>query len=106
MSEPMSDERLSELRHKARVHMTREVRTIPEYEARELLAEVDRLRAENDEMYRELAARPEPIGYVWADTGPYDGTSGVFGTVEAAHASRDYWGGATWRICALVPVSQ
>lgn len=46
---------------------------------------------------------PDPIAYVWANTGLRFAT-GLFPTYEAACAAPEYWDATDWQVCAVVPV--
>jgi hypothetical protein len=95
---PMADERLAEYRdYVAEMEPPNWVMSHTLVSVRELIAEIDRLRAA-------LAARPEPIGYVVADKhlngAPYIVESGRF--YPSLTAVVTY--GPPEQVCALVPV--
>lgn len=98
MNEPMSDERLNELR----IACAHGIENFSPYVYMSAY-DVDQMAAELLRLRSALAARPEPIGYAVASTGPYDGVSGLFGTADAARDA-EAWSGPGWQVCALVPV--
>lgn len=93
---PMTDEWLSEIDRWLAMN-----RDIVPTTGRAMRDEIDRLRAENDEMYRELAASPEPIGYVAMNHHGAIAYNGViFETADEARRA------PMTPVCALIPVRE